>query len=101
MIARHYHEAGNVDRLYDTESALLVATDYDPELAGAMLLGKDAAAICSIATAGIVKDIVAGDQLPQRLIDQLMSVYLSDARDVASTRVVFILDAFRRGLELV
>ena len=101
LIARHYHEAGNVDRLYDAESALLVATDYDPELAGAMLLGNDVAAICSIATARIVTDIIAGDQLPQRLIDQLMSVCLSDARDVASTRVALILDAFRRGLELV
>ncbi len=101
LIARHYHEAGNVDSLYDTESALLVATDYDPELAGAMLLGMDVTAICSIATAGIVKDIMAGDQLPQHLIDQLMSAYPSDARDDASTRVTLILNAFRRGMELV
>ncbi len=47
LIARHYADAGNLDRLYETESHLLQATNFDPELAGAMLLGKDAAAVCS------------------------------------------------------
>ena len=41
-----YQDAGNFDRLYDQESALLEAVAFDLELAGAELLGRDVARIC-------------------------------------------------------
>ena len=44
LIARRYAAAGNLDRLYETEPELLRAVEFDPDLAGAILLGKDAAA---------------------------------------------------------
>ncbi|KQO15589.1 nucleotidyl transferase AbiEii/AbiGii toxin family protein [Acidovorax sp. Leaf78] len=59
LITRRYAEAGNMDRLYETGTALLQACDYDPDLAGAMLLGQDAAAATTQATtAQAVADIL-------------------------------------------
>lgn len=44
-IIRSYADAGNVDRLYD--SSLVEEFDFDLDLAGAKLLGMDAAALCN------------------------------------------------------
>lgn len=49
LLLRSYNEAGNEDRIYEQASALaaLAAAGYDLELAGAWLLGSDAAAMVS------------------------------------------------------
>lgn len=70
-LLRSYHEAGNSNRIYEEASALaaLESVDYDPELAGAWLLGKDVAAMASSATVtglealqhGATKDRLAED----------------------------------------
>jgi len=51
-LLRDYHEAGNKSRIYEEAGALaaLEAAGYDIELAGAWLLGKDAAAMVSAQT---------------------------------------------------
>lgn len=43
LILRHYLEAGNSDRLDTEAEELLDAADFDYEVAGAWLLGKDVA----------------------------------------------------------
>ena len=45
-LLRQYHAAGNEDRLYGEETELLAACGFDPELAGARLLGRDAVRLC-------------------------------------------------------
>ena len=97
LVARHYHDAGNSDRLYEMESALLQEAGFDPELAGVMLLGKDAAAICLASTARQVTVILAEDQWRQRLIDQLLRVTILSGDDTTGPRLAGYLDAFRRG----
>jgi len=97
LIARHYHDTGNADRLYETESALLQATDFDPEMAGAMLLGKDAAAICLASTAESIETILTSPQLRQCLIDQILRATLSSGDAAGSSRVERYLDAFHSG----
>lgn len=99
LIARHYHDAGNLDRLYGTESALLQSTGFDPEMAGAMLLGKDAAAICLASTAQTINTILTDSQLRQRLIDQILRATLSSGDDAGSSRVEHYLDAFHSGFD--
>lgn len=73
LITRRYAEAGNMDRLYENGTALLLASDYDPDLAGAMLLGQDAAAATTQATtAQAVADILdRRGRWRQKLDDQL------------------------------
>jgi predicted nucleotidyltransferase len=83
--------------LYETESALLQATGFDPELAGAMLLGKDAAAICLSSTAQIIETVLTDSQLRQRLIDQILRATLSSGDDASSSRVERYLAAFQSG----
>lgn len=99
LMARHYADAGNFDRLYETESTLLQAVDFDPELAGAMLLGKDAATVSSPGTKQIVMGILTTPSLKQRLIDQLLRATLTSGDDAGSSRVEPILDAFQSGLK--
>lgn len=96
LIARHYHDAGNADRLYETESALLQASDFDPEMAGAMLLGKDAAAICLPSTVQSIAAILTDHPLRQRLIDQILRATLSAGDAASSARVERYLDAFQK-----
>jgi predicted nucleotidyltransferase len=97
LIARHYADAGNLDRLYETETALLQATDFDPDLAGAMLLGKDAAAVCAAGTAQTVAAIFADASQKSLLIDQLLQSRLLSGEDVAKLRNEQFIDAFRDG----
>lgn len=70
ILFRYYERAGNQNRLYDEHADLLGAYGYDPELAGAALLGQDARSICLEDTyrtvAGFLKEQTAGDQ-PQAL----------------------------------
>ena len=41
FLLRHYHEAGNTERLYEEAFQVLETCDYDVELSGAALLGFD------------------------------------------------------------
>lgn len=99
LIARYYHEAGNLDRLYETETAFLEASDFDPEIAGAMLLGKDAAAVCLASTRRTVADMLITPQSRQRLIDQLLRAALLSSDDADSSRVSRYIDAFQAGFK--
>jgi predicted nucleotidyltransferase len=47
QLMTRYADAGHADRLYQDEFALLEGAGYDPEIAGACLLGIDAACLAS------------------------------------------------------
>jgi predicted nucleotidyltransferase len=100
LIARHYEDAGNFDRLYDTEPALLEAAGFDPKIAGAMLLGKDAAEICLPETAKQIAAILIDPALCQRLVDQMLRNTLSSGEDTGSAIAAQCLDAFKSGFSL-
>lgn len=55
-----YAAAGNIDRVYD-EEGVIEAGDYDPDLAGVYLLGKDIQRVASERTIGVLKQIVEHD----------------------------------------
>lgn len=97
LIARHYADAGNLDRLYETETGLLQAADFDPELAGAMLLGKDALAICTESTMRTVTEILTDASLARQLVDQLLRASLLSGENATKPRAEQFVDAFRMG----
>ena len=99
MIARKYADAGNADRLFGAESSLLQAFDFDGELAGAQLLGKDAATLCPVSAKRAVVEILREPTLKQQLLDQALAATLVTRDDVASARVALVLQAFQDGLE--
>lgn len=59
-LLRSYHEAGNESRIYQEEAALAVLSQvgYDLELAGAWLLGNDAAEITTRATKAAINTLL-------------------------------------------
>jgi predicted nucleotidyltransferase len=50
IILHNYAIAGNEDRLFNEESEIMELEDFDIDLAGARLLGRDMAQICGSAT---------------------------------------------------
>ncbi|UJB66741.1 nucleotidyl transferase AbiEii/AbiGii toxin family protein [Acidovorax sp. YS12] len=72
FIAQNYAAADNMDRLYEREPELMEAAGYNPELAGAYLLGKDGALQSGNGTAAIAKAILENAVLQQELADQIV-----------------------------
>lgn len=70
-LLRSYHEAGNENRIYEDASALAVleAVDYDPELAGAWLLGNDVASMASASTVAGLEALLNGTTTDQLIAD--------------------------------
>jgi predicted nucleotidyltransferase len=96
-LLRYYERAGNENRLYEEHADLLKTCDYDPELAGAALLGADAAAICSEpayrAVAALLEDQTTGDE-PHDLV---LGLRVGIAHGDPGLRSVQMLRAFGLG----
>ncbi|MDN4040098.1 nucleotidyl transferase AbiEii/AbiGii toxin family protein [Massilia sp. YIM B02443] len=56
----NYAAAGNIDRVYD-EEGVIDAGDYDPDLAGVYLLGKDIRRVTSADTLDVLNQIIERD----------------------------------------
>jgi predicted nucleotidyltransferase len=97
VLLRRYAAAGNEDRLYTTEADLLAACGFDPELAGASLLGRDAAQLCGTEVVRSVLDRMSGN-LRRDLADQVLrqAVFLDEQATQERTRK--LLDGFWREL---
>ncbi len=61
-LLRSYHEAGNMDRIYEDAIQALEAVGFDIELAGAWLLGSDAAAMASQNTGAKLRELLLGNK---------------------------------------
>jgi predicted nucleotidyltransferase len=58
FIMNQYHEAGNTDRLYEKEHALLEEEGFDNRLAGIRLLGRDMAGIADLKTRTAIESLL-------------------------------------------
>lgn len=72
-LLKEYGEVGNEDRLYVEELAVLEAEGYDFELAGARLLGSDAAGAISENAKRQVRDILDSQQRVEELTNQIIA----------------------------
>lgn len=90
-----YADAGNTDRLYDTELDLLEAAEFDMRLAGAELLGRDVAAICDVEILHQVQSVLADESNRERLVIDMVrtSTYVEAMPFVERT-----FNGFYRGL---
>jgi predicted nucleotidyltransferase len=89
-----FDSAGNQDRIFNQELELLESVDYDLTLAGARLLGRDAARIADSAAASQIVNLFNSDTQVNLLISHMITTasYEENAASVAR-----ILDCFRRG----
>ena len=82
LILRNYAEAGNEERLYGIEAAMLEQEEYDLQMAGARLLGRD---ICKISHPESLKKIVAildqetGEQDRYRLATEMREGHIGES----------------------
>lgn len=93
-LAQAYATAGNMDRLYDEEAGLLERAGHDPDLAGAALLGKDAALQCSPGTVQQVRVILAD---PEPMLDALLRVRNQLAMVGDAQRLRAFIAGYRNG----
>jgi predicted nucleotidyltransferase len=77
MLLRRYAAAGNVDRLYDTEVDLVTSSGFDPELAGARLLGRDAVKLC-------------GAEVTRSVLERMTATHRRDLEDQVLRQAVLL-----------
>lgn len=75
ILLRRYHAAGNEDRLYGAEIAVLEAAGYDIDLAGPRLLGRDVARISRAETKRTLLALLAV-AAPRDVVRQVQGVPL-------------------------
>lgn len=84
-LLRQYGDAGNEDRLYGEDMAVLETEGYDFELAGALLIARDAARMISADTQKRLREILESDALMEELTNQIIiSSGLNDPEHVRS-----------------
>ena len=96
VLCRGYHAAGNNERIYEEEIALLEAVDYDLDLASPRLLGKDVRRIASAPTLEQAKVLLTDQKRTERLVTH-MAAELRGADD-SITAAEILLEQFRAGL---
>ena len=96
ILCRGYHAAGNQDRIYGGELALLEAVDFDLDLASPRLLGKDVRRIASAATLKQATALLSDQARIDRLVTH-MAAELRTAED-SITAAERLLEQFRAGL---
>lgn len=96
-LLRCYHEADNESRVYEEEGALaaLEIAGYDIELAGAWLLGNDAAAMVSAQTSKDLIELLTGTK-SRRLVEDMARAMLG--KDNALEYSHRLLEQFTNGL---
>jgi predicted nucleotidyltransferase len=86
-ILSRYAEAGNMDRLYDSEQELITRADFDPDLAGAGLLGKEAAQLCLPETASLITRLFSDSQAFERFTSHILSEVPMDSDNARAEKV--------------
>lgn len=90
-----YADAGNTDRLYENEIDLLEAVGFDMQLAGAELLGRDVAHLCSPPALALIRSVLEFEQTSERLTNHMIR---TSAIAEVSPFVQRMLSCFRHGL---
>ncbi|MDE2422999.1 MAG: hypothetical protein KGN31_02185 [Betaproteobacteria bacterium] len=97
LIALNYYELGNLHRLYAEETEILESVNYDPQLAGLHLLGRDAAGICYVLTKQHIQAIFTDEEFLQKLKDQLTSNQFILRNNNIAQNIQVYLDLFYKG----
>ena len=96
LLFRHYHDAGNRDRIYNEELSLLEAVDFDLDLASPRLLGKDVRQIASIATREAAIGLLDDASTTDLLLIHMAPVFKAADDNISAARR--LLEQFNIGL---
>lgn len=92
IVLRGYLDAGNEDRLYEEAVELLDEPDFDFEVAGAILLGRDIAGMLADSERNAIEDILRPELDPDR------SLRLASELDCDIEHALRLLQGLVRGL---
>lgn len=92
LILKHYHHAGNADRLYDHMN-ILEACGYDVERAGAALLGSDTASILEKTTCDALLALCGDPDKRERLV-----LHMGNGAPDQPAVIAALLRQFEQGL---
>ncbi|MES2535000.1 MAG: nucleotidyl transferase AbiEii/AbiGii toxin family protein [Pseudomonadota bacterium] len=95
FLLRHYHQAGNVDRLYAEAFSILESCSYEIDFAGATLLGYDTRLILEQTTRQALLDVLGDPVKRDRLV-----VHMDRSIAADSAIPSRFIDQFERGLGL-
>lgn len=99
FIMRNYADAGNMDRLYEKEQSLLVAEEFDTELAGIRLLGRDIAGISTSETLGKVAGILEDETVDQVRYNLVTDMFVTPFKKMNGfDEVLKLVEKLREGL---
>jgi predicted nucleotidyltransferase len=70
-ILHAYHQGSYLDELYDNYLGLLEKHDFDPRLAGAERMGKEAILLIAPADRGVVADLLFGEELSSLIVSDM------------------------------
>jgi predicted nucleotidyltransferase len=93
-ILSRYAEAGNMDRLYDVEQALMARADFDPDLASAGLIGREASQLCLPETALLITQLFSDGKAFERFTSHILNEVLMDSDSARAETVRRYLDLF-------
>ena len=96
VLLHSYAQAGNEDRLYGEEMPLLEAVEYDIDLAGPRLLGKDAARTIAPSTRAQVVALLDDPARRDRLARDMARVFRAAEDPIARAEVAIA--QFKNGL---
>lgn len=96
VLFRNYCAAGNQERIYDEEMALLQAVDFNIDLASPRLLGKDVRRIASAATLEQAGELLDDMQKMDRLVTHMSAVFKAEDDSIAAAER--LLEQFKAGL---
>lgn len=97
LLLQYYAHAGNEERLYESDSDVMEAVDFDMDLAGARLLGRDMAAIMSQKTRKAVLDILATRCVPDSN-DSLVVAITGQIPGKDYERALILLQNLKQGI---
>lgn len=95
FLLKHYHEAGNSDRVHDDALSVMESCGYQVELGGATLLGYDTGLILAVASHQAVLAVLENPGKRDRL-----TVQMARSRNIDSAIPSRLVDQFERGLRL-
>lgn len=94
VLLKEYAKAGNLNRLYEGEElAMLAEAEFDPDLAGARLIGRDCQQLASRQTLDELRAILEDPVRRDRLI-----LHMDSSRTRPGIDAAAYLDHFEKGL---
>jgi len=96
FIMKNYESAGISDKLYETELQLLESEDFDIQIAGIVLLGKEMSKICKNKTIEYLRKIIDEETSENSKYNLIKDMLLTKRGDF--NRILFLLRKLKDGI---